>query len=65
MGAYLSEKVRFSSQATMGRFLRSLKVGRMTEYLSPEEAVLVGAMVDGMKEKRSRMRLGGSNRGRM
>ena len=26
-------KVRFSNQATIGRFLRSLYVGRMTEYL--------------------------------
>ena len=37
-------KVRFSSQAMMGRFLRSLYVGRMTEYLSLA-AAFAGAMV--------------------
>jgi len=31
--AYFSVKVLFSSQTMMGRFLRSLKVGRSTEYL--------------------------------
>lgn len=33
MPAYFSVKVLFSSQTMMGRFLRSLKVGRSTEYL--------------------------------
>lgn len=37
---YFSVKVRLSSQATMGRFLRSLYVGRITEYLSPLGAIV-------------------------
>jgi hypothetical protein len=42
--AYLSVKVRLSSQAMMGRLRRSLYVGRMTEYLSLAEA-FAGAIV--------------------
>ena len=33
MGTYCSVKVLLSSQMMIGRFLRSLKVGRRTEYL--------------------------------
>jgi len=36
-----SVKVRFNSQVIIGRFLRSLYVGMMTEYLS----VFVGAII--------------------
>jgi len=34
-GAYFCVKVRLSNQVIMGRLLRSLYVGRITEYLSP------------------------------
>jgi hypothetical protein len=34
--AHFSVKVRFSNQTMMGKFFRSLYVGRMTEYLSLE-----------------------------
>ena len=44
--SYLSVKVRFSNHAMMGRFLRSLYVGRMTEYFSLE--ALAGAIVSGV-----------------
>lgn len=43
-------KVRFSNHATIGRFLRSLYVGRITEYLFWEDLAIV--------------RVGGSNSGR-
>ena len=33
-GSYFSVKVRLSSQVMMGRLRRSLKVGRITVYLS-------------------------------
>jgi hypothetical protein len=40
---YLSVKVRFSNHVMMGRFRRSLYVGRITEYLFLE--ALAGAIV--------------------
>ncbi len=42
--AYCSEKVRLSSQVTMGKLRRSLYVGRITENLSPGAAGFVGAI---------------------
>lgn len=39
-----SVKVRASSQVIMGRFWRSLKVGRMTEYRALVDDFLVGAI---------------------
>ncbi len=46
--SYFSVKVRFSNHVMMGRFRRSLYVGRMTEYFSLE--ALAGAIVRVLRE---------------
>lgn len=48
--AYFSVKVLLSSQTMMGRFLRSLKVGKSTEYLLLTAIVAVG-LQEGMVER--------------
>lgn len=48
--AYCSVNMRWRSHVMMGRFLRSLKVGRRTEYLSPVDffaELMLGSQMSG------------------